>query len=136
MSSLDRQWRFSEVLLPVSGAARRARDLITEACLRWQVPQLLAPASLVVTELVTNAVQHARTMIDLQARCDRRDVVIEVGDGSCAVPLMPAAWVVSARCYDPGLSRGLLLVDTTVDRWAYRYVSGGKVVWAALGHSA
>ena len=132
MSSLDRQWRFSEVLLPVSGAARRARDLITEACLQWQVPQLLAPASLVVT----NAVQHAQTMIDLQARCDRRDVVIEVRDGSCAVPLMPAAWVVSARRYDPDLSRGLLLVDTTVDRWGHRCVPGGKVVWAALGHSA
>jgi hypothetical protein len=43
-----------ELILPVPGAARRARDIVTEACARWDFPRLTAHAALIVTELVTS----------------------------------------------------------------------------------
>lgn len=64
--SRHRSSTVSEVLLPAGGAARRARDIATETCLRWELPHLVAPASLIASELVTNAVQHASTMLNLK----------------------------------------------------------------------
>ncbi|XVV09791.1 STAS domain-containing protein [Actinoplanes sp. CA-131856] len=116
-----------EVLLPVSGAARRARDVTTEACLRWRLSHLTAPAGLVVAELVTNAVEHANTMIDLRLTQGRRYFMIAVRDGSTAWPVLPPA-----GSLEPDAPRGLLLVDATALRWGTLPVTGGKVVWAAL----
>ena len=123
-----------EVLLPVVGAARRTRDVITDACLQWEMPHLVRPASLVATELVTNAVQHAQTMVDLSVLRGTEDLVIRVGDGSLDIPIPPVAWVIAARCYEPDLGRGLTLVAATADHWGYEHVEGGKMVWAALRH--
>ena len=75
-----------ELLVPVTGAARRARDVITEACIRWELPILIAPASVVVTELVTNALVHAQTMADLTVVRGRRYLLIRVCDGSATMP--------------------------------------------------
>ncbi|MFF5077308.1 STAS domain-containing protein [Actinoplanes sp. NPDC000266] len=117
----------SEVLLPVSGAARRARDLATEACLRWSLDHLTARASLITAELVTNAVVHANTMIDLRLTQGRRYLMVAVRDGSGEPPVLPPG-----GSLDPGAPRGLLLVDATALRWGTLPALGGKVVWAAL----
>jgi anti-anti-sigma regulatory factor len=51
----------SLALDPVVGAARRSRELVTEACARWDLPDLAGPACIVVTEMVNNVVAHAHT---------------------------------------------------------------------------
>ena len=43
------------------GAARQARELVTEACARWELTDLVGPACTIVTELVNNVVVHAQT---------------------------------------------------------------------------
>jgi anti-anti-sigma factor len=117
----------SEVLLPVPGAARRARDLVTEACVRWELPRLIGPACLVVSELVVNATVHARTMMDLRITRDRHYLIIAVRDGSTAVPRLART-----RPADAVGGRGLMLVDSMVRRWGSLVVDDGKVVWATL----
>ncbi|XVU22685.1 STAS domain-containing protein [Actinoplanes sp. CA-054009] len=117
----------SEVLLPVSGAAKRARDLTTEACRRWRLDQLIAPAGLIAAELVTNAAEHANTMIDLRVTQGRRYLMVAVRDGSTARPVLPPG-----GSLEPDAPRGLLLVDATALRWGTLPATGGKVVWAAL----
>nr|WP_170148658.1 ATP-binding protein [Pseudosporangium ferrugineum] len=117
----------SDRLLPVSGATRRARDVATEACLRWELPHLTAPAALVAGELVTNAVVHARTMADLRLSLGRRYLMIAVRDGSSAVPR-----IVPAPPADPATGRGLVLVGAMARRWGSLPAEGGKVVWATL----
>jgi len=57
--------RIRAALEPVPGAARRGRDLAGEACVRWRIPELLIPVSIVTSELVSNAVQHAGTPFEL-----------------------------------------------------------------------
>jgi anti-anti-sigma regulatory factor len=117
----------SEMLLPVTGAAQRARELAAAACARWELPALTGRAGLVAGELVTNAVVHAQTMIDLRLRLGRRYLVIAVRDGSPEVPVLPGPSSIS-----PLAPRGLLLVDTLARRWGSIPAPDGKTVWAAL----
>jgi hypothetical protein len=109
----------SEQLLPSWDEARHARDITTEACLRWRLPHLAGPAALVASELVINAVDHARTMMTLHVKRDARHLYVAVEDGSPAEPGM-------AR------GRGLMLVDSMSEFWGSTTHPGGKVVWAAL----
>ena len=118
----------SEELLPISGAARHARNVTTEACLRWDLPQLVAPASLVASELVSNVVDHAHTMMTLRLSLRSRFLNIAVRDGS---PVEPEVSAGPPAPDGPG-GRGLLLVRATAKSWGWLPTDGGKVVWAAL----
>src|SRR6059058_4402846 len=46
-------------------AARRARALVIDACAQWRLARATDDAVLVASELVTNAVVHARTWYEL-----------------------------------------------------------------------
>jgi hypothetical protein len=117
----------SEDLLPVTGSTRHARDVTTEACARWELPGLVAPASLIVTELVANVIDHAHTMMTLRLSLRQRYLNIAVRDGSPHPPV-PAAGLRP----EIASGRGLLLIDELAYRWGHLPSNGGKVVWAAL----
>lgn len=116
-------------LLPISGAARSARNVATDACLRWDLPHLVAPASLIVSELVSNVVDHAHTMMTLQLSLRSRYLTMAVRDGSPDEPVPPGDVPAEA---DGG--RGLFLVKATAHNWGWLPTDDGKVVWAALQH--
>ena len=97
----------------------------------WGVAASGESTELVVSELVTNAVQASRAMRQAAVRIwlvsDRAQVVVFVWDASPQPP---------ARA-DPGedaeSGRGLLLVEAIAQRWGYfGYDGGGKVVWALM----
>jgi hypothetical protein len=117
----------SDELLPISGAARQARNVTTDACLRWDLPDLVAPASLVASELVSNVVDHAHTMMTLRLSLRRRFLSVAVRDGSPIEPQSPG----DQAPQGPG-GRGLFLVKETARSWGWLPTDGGKVVWAAL----
>ncbi|GAA4603892.1 anti-anti-sigma regulatory factor [Actinoplanes octamycinicus] len=114
----------TDQLLPAVGAARHARDLAAEACVRWGVPHLVGPVSVIATELVSNAVEHAGTMITIQFVRRARYLHVVVRDGSPAIP------VAASDGTDRG--RGLLLVESLAVRWGTLPARDGKVVWATL----
>ncbi|GAA3345852.1 ATP-binding protein [Amorphoplanes nipponensis] len=117
----------NDELLPVLGAARQARNLATEACLRWDLPDLLAPASLVASELVSNVVDHAHTMMTMRLTLRPRYLQIAVRDGSTAEPVRrPSPETVARR------GRGLMLIEATAHAWGWLPTHNGKVVWASL----
>jgi anti-anti-sigma regulatory factor len=117
----------TDELLPVRGAARYARDLATDTCVRWDLPHLVWPASLVASEFVSNAVQHANTMTTLRLTVSKRYLHIAVRDGSTAEPVLRRP-----PGDDPAGGRGLMLVDTLAAHWGSLPIDGGKVVWATL----
>jgi PAS domain S-box-containing protein len=84
---------------------------------------LLQTAMLLVSEIVTNALLHAGTEVDLAGRVEGDSVLIEVGDGSSHLP--------SRRSYAPtsGTGRGLLMLESMVDDWGVTRRDRGKVVW-------
>jgi anti-anti-sigma regulatory factor len=117
----------SDELLPVAGAVRHARNLVTEACAAWDMPDLVGPASLVISELVSNAVEHAGTMMTVKLARRSRYFHLAVRDGA-AQPPAPAP--------EPrGLAmrgRGLMLVSHVATHWGWLPTVDGKVVWATL----
>jgi anti-sigma regulatory factor (Ser/Thr protein kinase)/anti-anti-sigma regulatory factor len=117
----------SEQLLPTWGEAHRARDLTTEACLRWDLPHLVGRSALVVSELVTNAAEHARTVMTLQLKLGWQYLYIAVFDGVRAEPVVRR----DPHC-DKSAGNGLVLVQSLSDQWGFAVLDDGKVVWAAL----
>lgn len=113
-------------LMPEPSAPRHARRLIDEACGRWSLPQLAGPASLVASELVTNAVEHAATPMTL--RISRRDryVHIAVRDGSPVEPALRRPLITESG------GRGLMLISSVATGWGSLPCRDGKVVWATL----
>jgi anti-anti-sigma regulatory factor len=118
--------RLRESLQPVAGAARRGRDLATEACLLWRSPELVPQASVIASELVTNAVCHAGTPFELSLARTTRYLHIGVRDEDPrpAVRQDPDALAFSGR--------GLLIVEQTALSWGSTPAKSGKVVWATL----
>lgn len=114
-------------LEPVAGACRRARELVTDACGRWNIPDLAGPASLVLTELVGNVVRHAGTpmQVTLTLRPPYLHVAVLDGSGDAA----EAATGLDLRAEG---GRGLMLVRELTQRWGSAPVGDGKVVWAML----
>jgi hypothetical protein len=121
----DRQLRLG--LEPVVGAARRARELVTEACGRWELPELAGPACIVVTEMVNNVVAHARTSMKVLVARRGDTMAVAVRDRSSAQPRFSGP--VSPTSYG---GRGLLLIDSVARRWGSLPLVDGKVVWAWL----
>jgi hypothetical protein len=119
--------RISLELEPVVGAARRARELITETCLRWESPGMAGDACIVATEMVNNVVAHARTPMWLLLARHGDTISIAVRDGSSALPRFTGP--VAPTAYG---GRGLLLIDSVAARWGLLALAGGKVVWAHL----
>jgi len=118
----------SDELLPISGAARQARNVATDSCVVWDLPDLLAPACLVASELVSNVVDHARTMMSLRLTLRPRYLEIAVRDGSAAEPVArPTQGDAAAQ-----RGRGLMLVQATAHSWGWLPTENGKVVWASL----
>jgi anti-sigma regulatory factor (Ser/Thr protein kinase) len=114
-------------LEPTTSAAALARRLVDRACAEWGLPALRDPARLVVTELVSNAVRHARTPLAVCVSRGDDAVDIHVGDRSPTVP-RPRAPV------EPTVEggRGLHVVAVISDAWGITRTPTGKVVWARL----
>jgi anti-sigma regulatory factor (Ser/Thr protein kinase)/anti-anti-sigma regulatory factor len=113
-------------------APSQARQLVTTACREWGLEALLGPASLVISELVSNAVQHAGT--DMAIRVARRGdfLHLSVQDGSRRSPRLdsPADDDHHGSLTERG--RGLHLVATYTTAWGSNVSPRGKTVWATL----
>jgi anti-anti-sigma factor len=86
-----------------------------------------AAAQLVASELVTNAVVHAGTPIDLTLRLSRPHLHIAVRDGGDGRARLAGIMDEAAES-----GRGLVLVDALSQAWGNFVPTSGKVVWAVV----
>jgi anti-sigma regulatory factor (Ser/Thr protein kinase) len=132
---MDSEWPLRDFIelgaLPgaVPCARLHARQLLWE----WGLTRLSDSTELLVSELVTNAMQASRAMeqitpVRLWLLTDKTRIMILVWDAS---PQPPTRMSISG---DAESGRGLLLVETISDRWDWYFPqdTGGKVVWAEL----
>ncbi|GGM27539.1 ATP-binding protein [Dactylosporangium sucinum] len=119
--------RLRATLQPMVDATAAARHLVDRACHLWDVSHVKDLAELVVTELVSNVVRHARTEMEVCVALRRRLLHVAVRDHS-ADPPRPGATNDSLR--EDG--RGLLVIDALTAGWGYTPVPDGKVVWATI----
>jgi len=109
-----------------------ARDLIGDACLAWQMPHLLHPCRLVMSELVTNAVEHVGAQITVTVTRRGVGLHLAVADTSPALPSLLA--LTPPRSGEPlnERGRGLRTVDSVATIWGCEPTATGKVVWATV----
>jgi len=121
-------------LRPLPHAAQQARRLVAEAGHRWARPQLVHPAELVMSELTSNAVQHAGTDMLLTVSRRGAGLYLAVRDGSTVLPPLPARADATADTRPDQYGYGLWLVDRIAAAWGARltHQRTGKVVWAVV----
>ena len=113
-------------LAPQPLSVARARSAVRRLLERGGRADLVETAVLLVSELVTNALLHAGTHIDLTARLGADGVRVEVGDGS---PHLPSRRRYAATA---GTGRGLMMLDSMAADWGVDRRYHGKVVWFEL----
>jgi two-component sensor histidine kinase len=86
----------------------------------------LDAVSVVLSEIVTNAVSHGKGPIRVTIDVDETHVLLEVHDRSATIP--------QRGTVDPRAEsgRGLLIVDSIAEEWGVRTAPGGKTVWCVL----
>jgi anti-sigma regulatory factor (Ser/Thr protein kinase) len=114
-------------LEPNPRSASAARRVVTKACDRWGMSSVSASATLVVSELVTNALPHAGGDVGLSVARSGERLRVAVRDASSERPQPQPVEPSRPR------GRGLLLVAALADAWGVLPAGdGGKVVWAVL----
>jgi anti-sigma regulatory factor (Ser/Thr protein kinase) len=109
-----------------------ARNLVGDACLSWGLGELLHPARLVMSELVTNAVEHAGTEMTVAVSRRGAGLHLSVSDETSVLPrLRRLARPRRDRPLDER-GRGLQTVAATAAAWGSLPTRTGKVVWATL----
>lgn len=104
-----------------AGAPGAARRFVRR--LAW-VGEQRDVVELLVSELVTNAVRHARGDIEVRIGPIRDRIRVGIGDASTTRPAVR----------DPNLEggHGLRLVESLADRWGVDHRPAGKTVWFEL----
>jgi signal transduction histidine kinase/DNA-binding response OmpR family regulator/anti-sigma regulatory factor (Ser/Thr protein kinase) len=122
------------VTLAVPGSAesvRQARRAAARALSQWQVSEDKTwDVLLAVSELVTNAIRHATTPIELRMRRTGQLIVVDVYDSASAPP--------AARDASPDVpnGRGLRLLEAVAHSWGTRPTGNGKSVWCVIALAA
>jgi len=115
-------------LPPHAGSAGVARAWLHTIVDTTTLPdELVSDATLVLSELVTNAVRHAATDVHVSIELhDDVGIHLEVGDDATALPRVLGC--------DPNHigGAGMRIVDQLVASWGVRRVGAGKIVWADL----
>jgi anti-sigma regulatory factor (Ser/Thr protein kinase) len=122
----------STVALGTTGeSVSRARHHTTATLRAWNLAPLADTAELIVSELITNALQASWSCalvlpVMMRLRADGDSALIEVWDAAAAPP------VPRSHAQDAIGGRGLEIVAALSSAWGYHMENGGKVVWALL----
>ena len=121
-------FRASLDLPPVAHSVSVARHVVLELLRLWRAPQDRDDAALLVTELVTNVVDHVGGEAGLALELELSDgwLRVSVADGSSVRPVVRELDSENPR------GRGLRLVRAIADRWGAEDHQGGKRVWLEL----
>ena len=111
---------------PTPASAGEARRFVESALAGTDLEHLAYPATMLVSELVTNAILHTGTPVSVVVVLDGDRLRVEVHDGSAQLAVR--------RHYSDmsGTGRGLMLVERMAAAWGCERTADGKVVWFTL----
>jgi CheY-like chemotaxis protein/anti-sigma regulatory factor (Ser/Thr protein kinase) len=105
-------------------SAREARRFVTSALDDWGIGDVAEVVTLLVSELVTNAIVHAESEVDVVVQLTPEVARVEVSDTSEAEP------VIRPTGQEDESGRGLAIVDSFSRAWGVRpRHGGGKTIW-------
>jgi anti-sigma regulatory factor (Ser/Thr protein kinase) len=112
-----------------ASAPRLARQFVTQTT--HSLPgEVRADASLLASELVTNAIRYGRPDLQIRIQIDHRRLHVEVHDGGDPMP----HWIAPGSSSSHPRGRGLVIVDHLSTAWgaADAGSAAGKSVWFEL----
>jgi anti-sigma regulatory factor (Ser/Thr protein kinase) len=108
-------------------AAAEARSQVRAAICSWDVPVDESVATLLTSELVTNAIRYeAAEVVLLVISCSGDQLRVDVHDTSRLLPVLVNAST------DAEMGRGLMLVATLSADWGFYPTPAGKAVYFTL----
>ncbi|MFJ8008521.1 SpoIIE family protein phosphatase [Streptomyces fagopyri] len=102
------------------------RAFLSKALTSWDCTGPADDARLLLSEVLTNAVQHAQGPIRLHVCRSATDLTVEVSDHNPHLPQPRLA------AEDAESGRGLILVRALADDWGVRPTDEGKTTWFTL----
>jgi anti-sigma regulatory factor (Ser/Thr protein kinase) len=119
--------RFTSAYHPLPSAAGQARNLLRQALKVWNLDGLYDSASVVLTEMISNAIRSDDVIeVDVFLDDDQRFVHLEVFDTCQDVPEQ------QTPDDEAEVGLGLLLIEILATKWGWRLTPEGKVVYALL----
>jgi anti-sigma regulatory factor (Ser/Thr protein kinase) len=116
--------RASKVFEPVPAQVREARRFVASVLQTWGMEA--DDVVLLVSELATNAVLHARSEFKVHISQEQDRVRVEVSDDNSRLPSFVAV------PNDANSGRGLLLLQTMSGAWGVESHGDGKTIWFEL----
>lgn len=113
---------------PELTSVAEARRFVRSTLADWETPEAVDDAMLLTSELVTNAVVHAGTHVEVVCRAGREHVQVDVVDGAPAAFPMPGP----PAGPDAVRGRGLRLPPALAAAWGVTYEAESKTVWFRL----
>ena len=110
----------------VPDSVPQGREFLRKALSSWHCEERADDALLLLSETLTNAVQHAEGPIELHLHRSATDLTVEVSDRSPHLPQPRQA------PEDAESGRGLLLVRALAAGWGVRPTDEGKTTWFTL----
>jgi anti-sigma regulatory factor (Ser/Thr protein kinase) len=102
--------------------------VVTDACLGWNLPNVVGAAAIIISELVSNVVDHAHTPMTIEVAHRDSHLYLAVHDGASTPPV--AKDVTGDTRALRG--RGLMLIAAVATTWGYDPNNDGKTVWATV----
>jgi len=107
------------------------RHFLQYTLAQWGLAGLGDDVALAASELIANAVLHARSSFRLELVCNEQLVVSVRDNTPGALPPAPSADVLLAGSDAEG-GRGLALVAALSSAWGVRQTPPGKTVWFSM----
>ena len=112
-----------EQVLPVSGSARHSRDIVTYACVAWDLTRVTGAATVLASELVSRTIQQTSTIMTVVALLERDILYLCVRAGSAPALEPPDERTAALQA---------VVIDTLADHWGHLSDDHETVTWAAL----
>ncbi len=106
-------------------APRLSRRFVRDTLTQWCATDLVSAAQLAVSEIVTNAVLHAVSPIEIQLSWIDTTLRIEILDGTSAVPAINDA--ATDQHGD-----ALRIIEELVGAWGTTEHNDGKAIWLTI----
>jgi anti-sigma regulatory factor (Ser/Thr protein kinase) len=113
-------------------AVREARGFVHECLCDWDLADMSDDLVLITSELVTNALIHAGSDVDLRLRVFGDRVRLEVRDSDSDPPVPTAYSLTDEGSARAEHGRGLYLVDALAHTWNTSPSGRGKTVWLEM----
>jgi anti-sigma regulatory factor (Ser/Thr protein kinase) len=131
-SRTESRFRTARTVLPAeSSAARTGRRWLSALLADWGVTGRVADLEVALSEVVTNAVVHARSEAEVTVRAGAGKVLVTVSDRGAHGDALPHHLPVGAT-----RGRGLGIVADVTDAWGSQRTTSGQRVWFEVSTAA